>query len=72
MKNAPFQLISGNLPVSDHDFPRKDTLKGKSQHGAFFQAKIVGVIQVPYKHEIGHLLNDIQRVGETAGPEDFP
>jgi len=29
-------------------------------------------IQAPEKKEVGHLLNDKQRIAEATGPESFP
>ena len=72
MEDAPFQLVPGNRPVADLYLFRKNTLIWKTQHGGFLCAEIIRVIQIMDEHHIGHLFNDIQRIGKPAGPEYFP
>ena len=44
----------------------------QAQHGALFGPKIVGIVQVANKHQVGHLLHDIQWIGDAARPENLP
>ena len=45
---------------------------GQPQHDAILRPDVVGLIQVVYEHEVGHLLHHVQRVGDAPGPEDLP
>ena len=72
MEHRPFQLIAGDGPFSDGNLTVKNAFVRQAQHGAFFGALVVGCVQIVNKHQIGHLFHDIQGVGDTACPEDFP
>ena len=69
---APFELASVHSTVSGLYFFGKDALIGQAKHSCLFGAEIIGVVQVMDKHQISHLFNDVQRICQAAGPEDFP
>ena len=68
----PLQLATVDLPVADLHLVRKDALIGQTQHGTLLGAEVVGGIQIMDKHQVSHLLDDVQRVGQTACPENLP
>ena len=72
MKNRPLELRSINNPVPNLNLSGKYAFIGEPQHGAFFSVQIIAVIQVMNEHKVCHLLNDIQRIGKSSRPEDFP
>ena len=72
MEHGPFELAALDLPVTDLYLPGKDALIGQTQHGALFCPQIIRIVQIPDKHQIGHLFNDFQRIGQAAGPENIP
>ena len=72
VKYRPLQLISRNGAVTDFDLVSKDAFVWQAQHGALFGPQIVGIVQIADKHQIGHLLHNVQRVGDAAGPKNFP
>ena len=39
---------------------------------AFFSAKVLQVVEAPDEQQVGDLLDDLQRVGDAAGPEGVP
>ena len=50
----------------------EEGLVGEAEHGGLAGAEGVGLVEVVDEHQVGHLFDDVQRVGEAAGPEDFP
>ena len=72
VKHAPLQLGAVHRLVPDLHFLRKDAFERQAQHGAFLRPQGIGSIQIMDEHEIGHLLNHIQRIGQATRPEDFP
>ena len=63
VKDAPFELVAVNAARIDPYLSGEDALEGDAEHGGFARAKVVRFIQIVNEHEIGHLLDDIQRVG---------
>ena len=72
VKHRPFQLISGEFTPADFQFLRENALMGHAQHDTFFRAAVVGGVQIVNKHQVGHLLDHVQRIGDTARPKRFP
>ena len=68
----PAEQIPLDLPLSNFHGPGKDALVGQTQHSSFFGAEAVSVVQVADEHEVGHLLHDIEGVGQAAGPKHLP
>ena len=71
-KYRPLQRIARNGAIPNVHLAGKDAFMRQAQHGALFGPKIVGIVQVANKHQVGHLLHDIQRIGDAARPENLP
>ena len=72
MEHRPLQLSAIDLPLADFHFIRKNALEGQTQHGTLLGTKIISRIQFVDKHQIGDLLNDIQRVYQATCSENVP
>ena len=72
VEGRPLKLITINFTVSDFNFICKYALVRKSKHGSFLCAEVICIIQILYKHEVCHLLNNIERIGDSSVPKDFP
>ena len=72
VENRPLELLSGDGSLPDTHLFCKNALVVQPKHGAFPGAEVVHFVQIVDKHEIGHLFYHVQRVSNTAGPENFP
>ena len=72
MEHAPLELTAVDTAVANLHVFGKDALKGQPEHGSLPGPGVVRVVQIMDEHQIGHLFDDIQRIGQTACPEDFP
>ena len=53
-------------------FVFENAVVDRTKHHTFLFPDIVGSIKVADKHEVGDLFDNVQRVGQAAGPEHFP
>ena len=72
VEHAPFELAAVDSTVPDLHLLGEDARIGQTQHGGLACAEVVGVIQIVNEHQIGHLLDHIQRIRQTARPENLP
>ena len=72
MKHAPLQLAALNGSPAHLHFSGKHTFIRQTEHGRLPGPQVIRVIQIMDKHQIGHLFDDFQRIGQPAGPENFP
>ena len=72
VEGAPLELLAGDRALADLHLVGKNALIAEAQHGRLLGAQVVGVVQVADEHEVGHLLYHIQRIRDSARPEDVP
>ena len=68
----PFELLPFHRAVPHFVFPVENALEGDPEHDGFLGMGVVEIVEVPYEHQIGYLLYDVQRICQTAGPEYLP
>ena len=71
-EDGPLQVAAGGLALADENFFRKDAAEGQAEHGGFLRAEVVGVVEIVDEHEVGDLLDHVQRVHEAARCKDVP
>ena len=72
MEYTPLKLLAVDGTVTDLHLIRKNALIRQPQHGSFLGPEIVAVIQIMDEHQIGDLLNNIQRVHQSARRKNIP
>ena len=72
VEDAPLEPAAVHGALAELHLIREDALIRQAEHGRLLGAEIVRVVQIVDEHEIGHLLDHVQRVRETTGPEDLP
>ena len=71
-EHRPLQLPPIDFALADGDFACEHALVGQTQHGTLPGPQIVRGIQIVDEHQIGHLLDHIQGVRQSARPENLP
>ena len=72
VEHRPLERFAVDLAPRDIHFIRKDALERQSEHGTFLCLCVIRVVEIVDKHQVGDLLDDRQRVDDTARREDFP
>ena len=71
-EHAPLEQLAVNGALTDPHLTSKNALIRQTQHGSFLYPEVVGFVEIVDEHQIGDLLDHVQRVNKAARRENVP